>query len=96
MSASLTNPKSDVFFDHGVPLLWLRPWCDIWRRAERCFQGDILIYGLPQRWNSKALDEFGAAAVIELGWCSKAVVNVVPLKGSLKGYSVDMALVLER
>jgi hypothetical protein len=73
--------------------------CDfgvIWRRAERCLQGDILTYGLPQRCNSKALDDFGTEAMIELGWCSEAVVNVVPSKNSLKGYSVDIAHMLER
>jgi hypothetical protein len=56
----------------------------------------MLTNGLPKRCNSKALDDFGAEAVIELGWCSKAVVNIVPSESSLKSFSVGMALMLER
>ena len=45
---------------------------------ERRLLGDILTNSLPQCSNSKALDDFGAEAVVELGWCSKAVVYIVP------------------
>jgi len=90
------QPQSDVFFDCEVPLLWLRPRCDMWRRAGRYFEGDILTDGLSQHCNSKALHVFGAKAVIELGCRSKAVVNILPSDCSVKSFNLSMALVLER
>jgi hypothetical protein len=79
-----------------VLLLWLWPRCDIRRRAGRYLQGDILTNGLPQHCDSKALDDFSAEAVIQLGWRGKAVANIAPLESSLKSFIVGMVLVLER